>query len=45
MPFFAKEHLPVSNKDILSWIYDEPIIDQDTPVCVLFNFNFVTNHE
>jgi 4-coumarate--CoA ligase len=33
MPFLAKEHVAIPNKDILSWIHDEPTIDQDTPVC------------
>lgn len=32
MPFLAQEHLPISNKDILSWIFDEPKYDLDKPV-------------
>jgi hypothetical protein len=32
MPFLAKEHIPIATKDILSWIFDEPTFDQDTPV-------------
>jgi len=32
MPFLAQEHLPIPNKDILSWIFDEQAFDQDQPV-------------
>ncbi|KAF2110040.1 putative AMP-binding enzyme [Lophiotrema nucula] len=34
MPFLAQEHLPIPNKDILSWIYDEPTYDQDKPIYI-----------
>lgn len=32
MPFLAQKHLPISNKDVLSWIFDEPKYDLDKPV-------------
>jgi hypothetical protein len=32
MPFLAQKHLPISNKDLLSWIFDQPDYDLDTPV-------------
>ncbi|OCL14379.1 4-coumarate-CoA ligase-like protein [Glonium stellatum] len=34
MPFLAQEHLPVSNKDILSWIFDEQAFDQNQPIYI-----------
>ncbi|KAH7405805.1 4-coumarate-CoA ligase [Phaeosphaeria sp. MPI-PUGE-AT-0046c] len=34
MPFLAKEHIPIPTKDILSWMYDDPVYDQDTPVFI-----------
>lgn len=32
MPFLAEKHVPIPNKDLLSWMYDEPKFDQDKPV-------------
>ncbi|KAF3007955.1 hypothetical protein E8E13_011319 [Curvularia kusanoi] len=34
MPLLAQEHIPISNKDILSWMYDEPQFDHDTPIYI-----------
>ncbi|KAK6387197.1 hypothetical protein LTS17_000463 [Exophiala oligosperma] len=34
MPFLADASVPISNKDILSWIFDEPLFDQDKPVYI-----------
>ncbi|CAO2657301.1 Nn.00g034270.m01.CDS01 [Neocucurbitaria sp. VM-36] len=34
MPFLAKEHVPIPAKDILSWMYDEPLFDQNTPIYI-----------
>ena len=33
MPFLAQQHVPISNKDILSWIFDDQKYDADKPVC------------
>lgn len=32
MPFLAEETIPIPNKDILSWTFDNPQYDQDKPV-------------
>jgi 4-coumarate--CoA ligase len=32
MPFLAEEHISVPNKDLLSWMFDNQIYDQDVPV-------------
>jgi hypothetical protein len=32
MPFLAEKHVPIPNKDLLSWMFDEPQFDQDKPV-------------
>ncbi|KAL2399759.1 Phenylacetyl-CoA ligase epaB [Exophiala dermatitidis] len=32
MPFLAQERVPIPNKDILSWTFDEQHYDQDKPV-------------
>ncbi|KAJ4374200.1 hypothetical protein N0V83_002941 [Neocucurbitaria cava] len=44
MPFLAKEHVPIPTKDILSWMYDEPLYDQDRPIYVDANdaSNFIS---
>lgn len=34
MPFLAKEHFPVSNKDILSWTFDDLKYDWDKPIYI-----------
>lgn len=34
MPFLAKEKFPISNKDILSWLYDDLSYDWDKPIYV-----------
>jgi hypothetical protein len=34
MPFLAETILPIPNKDILSWIFDEPQYDEDKPVSI-----------
>ncbi|KAK6369655.1 uncharacterized protein PV06_10678 [Exophiala oligosperma] len=34
MPLLAKKHLPISNKDLLSWIFDDPQYDKDKPVYI-----------
>lgn len=34
MPFFAKEHFPLSHKDIVSWIFDDLPYDQDKPIYI-----------
>ncbi|KAK5198122.1 hypothetical protein LTS13_000999 [Exophiala xenobiotica] len=34
MPFLAQESVPIPNKDILSWMFDEPRFDQDKPVYI-----------
>ena len=33
MPFLAEEHIDIPNKDILSWMFDDPKFDVDAPVC------------
>ncbi|KAF1841669.1 AMP-binding enzyme [Cucurbitaria berberidis CBS 394.84] len=44
MPFLAKEHVPISTKDILSWIYDEPVFDQNKHIYIDANdpSNFIS---
>lgn len=32
MPFLAEEHIDVPNKDLLSWMFDDPKYDQNAPV-------------
>lgn len=32
MPFLAQKHLPIPNKDLLSWMFDDPKYDLDQPV-------------
>jgi 4-coumarate--CoA ligase len=32
MPFLAKEHISVPNKDLLSWMFDDQTYDKDAPV-------------
>jgi len=32
MPFLAQEKLPIPNKDLLSWTFDEPGYDLDKAV-------------
>ena len=32
MPFLAERKLPIPNKDLLSWTFDEPHYDVDKPV-------------
>ncbi|KAF7189433.1 Phenylacetyl-CoA ligase epaB [Pseudocercospora fuligena] len=34
MPFLAKEHFPLSNKDILSWTFDHIKYDWDEPIYI-----------
>ncbi|KJY00047.1 AMP-binding enzyme like protein [Zymoseptoria brevis] len=34
MPFLAKEHFPLSNKDILSWTFDNLNYDWDSPIYI-----------
>ncbi|KIW11613.1 hypothetical protein PV08_10915 [Exophiala spinifera] len=34
MPFLAEKSAPISNKDILSWMFDEPLFDQNKPVYI-----------
>lgn len=34
MPFLAKEHFPLSNKDILSWTFDDLKYDWDKPIYI-----------
>ncbi|KAJ8118894.1 hypothetical protein OPT61_g222 [Boeremia exigua] len=31
MPLHAENHVPVQNKDVLSWMYDEPQFDHELP--------------
>jgi hypothetical protein len=35
MPFLAEQHLPIPNKDLLSWMFDDPGFDVDKPVSAL----------
>jgi hypothetical protein len=35
MPFLAEQNLPIPNKDLLSWMFDEPGYDVDKPVRAL----------
>jgi hypothetical protein len=35
MPFLAEQKLPIPNKDLLSWMFDEPGYDVDKPVPAL----------
>ena len=32
MPLLAQEHVSIPTKDILSWTFDEPQFDHETPV-------------
>ena len=34
MPFLAQEHLDIPTKDILSWYFDDPKLDQDEPIYI-----------
>ena len=34
MPFLAKEHLPLPNKDLLSWIFDDIKYDWEKPLYI-----------
>ncbi|OAL20333.1 hypothetical protein AYO22_09045 [Fonsecaea multimorphosa] len=34
MPFLAQKRVPIPNKDILSWMFDEPKFDQEKPVYI-----------
>lgn len=32
MPFLAKEHIAIPNKDLLSWMFDDQTYDENVPV-------------
>ncbi|CAG5179422.1 uncharacterized protein ALTATR162_LOCUS9247 [Alternaria atra] len=34
MPFYAQEHVFFPTKDILSWMYDSPLFEQDRPIYI-----------
>ena len=34
MPFLAKEHFPIPNQDLLSWMFDNPKYDEDMPIYI-----------
>lgn len=34
MPFLSNERPPIPTKDILSWYFDDPQLDQDKPIYI-----------
>jgi 4-coumarate--CoA ligase len=44
MPFLAQKCLSIPTKDILSWMYDNPLFDQDRPVRSLSTLALYCSH-